>query len=322
MGATGEDGRSGGAVLRGLRWGLALVVVILLLVGCGVGDGEADREGVADHDAVEEFAPEAPGQERTPPGTGAEDRDVVTTASAVVEVRDVGAAVADVVEQVEAYGGYVEARRESAEDDGRLSLARLTLRVPAEHLSELLDDLDDVGSIHDLSQRAQDVTGTARDLDARIEALETSVERLLEIMDQAAGSEELLAAETALSERQAELESLSSQRGVLTDQVEMSMLELELLDGRVASVRADGFFGGLQSGWNGLLRAADGVLVLVGVLLPWVPALVVAGFGGVWLARRAGRRRGLRRSVRAQGLGVAPQEEAGEGHAEESPQDR
>ncbi|MGQ7786681.1 DUF4349 domain-containing protein [Nesterenkonia sp. PF2B19] len=318
MRATGRARGAGGAVLRGLQAVAALVVAVLLLTGCGAGDGEADGaeggEWAVDHEAAEDFAPEAPGQERTRPDADAEDREVVTTASAEVEVRDVAEAVTSVVEQVEGYGGHVEARRESTDDDGRLSLATLTLRVPAEDLAELLDDLEGLGDVHDLSQRAQDVTGTARDLDARIEALEISVDRLLEIMEQAETSEELLAAETTLSDRQTELESLVSQRDALADQVEMSTLRLELIDGRVAAVRADGFVGGLQSGWNGLLRTADGVLVVAGVLVPWIPVLVVAGVGVGWLVRRDRRRRELRRQAWA-GVAVPQAEVAASGTA-------
>ena len=50
------------------------------------------------------------------------------------------------------------------------------------------------------------------DLDARIKALQTSVDRMTQLLAQATRIEDLLAIETQLSQRQAELDSLKAQR--------------------------------------------------------------------------------------------------------------
>jgi hypothetical protein len=135
-----------------------------------------------------------------------------------------------------------------------------------------------------------DVTSTAIDLDARISALQTSVTRLQTLMDGAATTEALLAAEAALSERQEELESLQSQRSLLADQVELSTLRVHLRPFGVAPAGGpDGFLDGLSTGWRSLVTAVGAVVVVLGVLLPWlaVAALVaVAVLVPVRLARR------------------------------------
>ena len=102
------------------------------------------------------------------------------------------------------------------------------VRVPADELTGLLADLEDLGDVASVSVSRSDVTTTAVDLDARISALQTSVARLQALMDGAATTEALLAAEEALTERQEELESLQSQRALLADQVELSTLSVHL----------------------------------------------------------------------------------------------
>ena len=136
-----------------------------------------------------------------------------------------------------------------------------------------------------------DVTKTAVDLDARISALQTSAARLQALMDGATDTAALLAAEKALSERQEKLESLQSQRALLADQVELSTLSVHLEPFGVAPAGGpDGFLDGLATGWRALVTAAGAVVVVLGVLLPW---LAVAGVltGGVLVPLRLRRRR-------------------------------
>ena len=147
--------------------------------------------------------------------------------------------------------------------------------MPADALTGVLADLEDLGDVESVSVSRSDVTTTAVDLDARISALQTSVTRLQALMDDAATTEALLAAEKALSERQEQLESLQSQRALLADQVELSTLRVHLQPFGVAPAGGpDGFLDGLGTGWRALVSAAGAAVVALGVLLPW---LAVAG---------------------------------------------
>jgi hypothetical protein len=116
------------------------------------------------------------------------------------------------------------------------------------------------------------------------------VTRLQALMDGAATTEALLAAEKALSERQAELESLQSQRALLADQVELSTLTVYLRPFGVAPPGGpDGFLDGLGTGWRVLVSVLGAAVIALGVLLPWlaVGGLVAAAvLAVVRLARR------------------------------------
>ena len=165
------------------------------------------------------------------------------------------------------------------------------VRVPADELTGVLADLKDLGDVDSVSVSRSDVTSTAVDLDARISALQTSVARLQALMDAAVTTDALLAAEAALSERQEQLESLQSQRTALAGQVELSTLSVHLRTFGVSPAGGpDGFLDGLGTGWRALVSALSWVVVVLGVMLPWVAVIAVVT-GGVLVPVRLARRR-------------------------------
>lgn len=199
--------------MRMFRWVLAVLVLALLAACSGqdAGDGGApmtDERGIggADSGAGGEAANEEAPDGADPAALGDLGRQVITTADLTVSVGNTRQAADDAVRITEEAGGRVDERSEQAAG------AFLVLRVPAPRLTAVLDRLDGLGEHRQLSIRSQDVTRATRDLDARITALETSVDRLLAIMAQAGTSEALIDAEAALSERQADPEALRSER--------------------------------------------------------------------------------------------------------------
>lgn len=273
------------------RWGLALTAAALLaLAGCwgsGAGDDAGDGAG-ADAGMASEVA--ADGADVQMDVSAPTQRQVIITASATLRVGDPAAAADAVASLAEAAGGRVEGREEYAGGEDDPGWATLTLRIPADDLSTALADLDGVGTVVSVSQSEEDVTGTVVDLDARIESLQTSTDRLLEIMADADDTTDLLAVEKQVSERQAELESLQSQRDALGDQVAMATLTVSLETQPVTIVEArGGFLGGLESGWNALVAFVGGLLVALGALLPWAIALGIPAVIVVMLLRRRRR---------------------------------
>jgi hypothetical protein len=269
------------------------VLGLALVVGCsGTGGGDS---GSADEGAAGGVtAPEDLGGPAGAPENTDTDRQVVTTASASLVVEDPADGAQQVSELVESAGGRVDERNEQAAS-GKNGLegafADLVVRVPADALTDLLADLEDVGDVANVSVSRSDVTSTAVDLDARISALQTSVARLQGLMAGATSTEDLLAAERELSDRQAELESLQSQRALLADQVELSTLSVHLEPFGVATPGGpDGFFDGLGTGWRALVATVAAAAVVLGVLLPWagIAAVVTAG---ILVPLRLSRRR-------------------------------
>lgn len=237
---------------------------------------------------------------------GEPDREVIATATATLEVAAGDRASREATDAIAAAavasGGYVEslsiggAAGVRVDETGTTlpypdSGTRITVRVPSDALASTIAELDEIGTVTASQTSSQDVTTEAVDLRARVESAQASVDRLTELMSQAGSLADLLAAESALAERQAELESWQQQLEYLDAQVAMSSLTVSVV---VPSdpVEADpaGFGDGLAAGWNGLVATLNGIVIALGFLLPWLVVAAVVWLL-VWLTLRVVRRR-------------------------------
>lgn len=238
----------------------------------------ADAQGDGD-------AESAPGTERegAPQSTDQTDRVVVTTGSVRVEVDDVPTVVDAVVAFAADEGGRIDEQRQQSGGG-----ATLTVRVPPEAVSRLTSRLDELGTVEDVSISRSDETATAVDLAARIRSLEVSTARLEAIMAEADSSQDLLATEQTLSERQGELESLQAQQAALEGRSELASIEVALsVRQGPQAVDPGGFLGGLQGSWNALLRFVETSLMVAGAAVPWAPFVLALGGWWWWRQRRA-----------------------------------
>ena len=222
---------------------------------------------------------------------------IITTAQLTVTVKAPISAADEAARIVDRAGGTVADRSERAPSASEPGSAQLTLRIPSAKLTTTLEQLKSLGIARDTTINSTDVTSQSQDLDARITALRTSVDRLLSLMSKATTTADLITIESALSERQASLESLESQKRGLDDQVALSTVTLSLISQQDTPAETpDTFWSGLVSGWNGFVAFWAGVLVMVGVLVPWIAAAgLVAGI--VLVSVRWARRRNAGKAV-------------------------
>ena len=159
-------------------------------------------------------------------------------------------AAASLAEQA---GGRVDARTEQAPTDRDGGSAQVTLRIPADRLDSVLDGIKALGTPQTVQLSSTDVTQQAQDLDARVHALQAAITRLTELLGKAASTSDLITIEQAITDRQAELDSLTAQQRTLQDQVAMSTLAVSFTTSPVTPSPTPGtFWDGLLAGWNGL----------------------------------------------------------------------
>jgi hypothetical protein len=251
----------------------ALVLATLALSGCSAASydssgGGNDSVGVAPQ-------PQAVEGERVAEDTATADRQVIVTGWMTVTVDEPLDAASEAARIAESVGGRVDGRQETAPVDGDRGSATLTLRLPADTLNDTLEKLKALGTVQEVSLNSSDVTMVTQDLDARIDALRASIDRLLALMSTATDTESLITLETAISDRQAQLESLEAERRYYSDQVSLSTLTLNLISpADTPASQPLTFLDGIVAGWNAFVAFFAGLLVVLGVLIPWI---VLAG---------------------------------------------
>ncbi|HEY5221452.1 MAG TPA: DUF4349 domain-containing protein [Microbacteriaceae bacterium] len=290
----------------------ALMLGALSLSGC-TGGGSSGSVGTvqggigqvpAQNGTVQKGAPQGANQPDAAKGAASDsnaldpqtqNRSVITTGTMSLTVDKPVSAASDATRVVDAAGGRVDAMTEQPGTPDQRASATLTLRIPSPKLDATLADLKKLGTVNSVTTSSQDVTTQVKDVNARITALQTSVNRLLELMSKATSTADLISIESSLTQRQADLDSLISQQNYLKDQVSLATITLELhAPGTVAAAGPDNFFSGLAAGWNALVVAAGAFLVFLGVVLPWLVLIAVVGgivWGGIRLVGRSRRSR-------------------------------
>lgn len=285
-------------------------LVMTLAVGCSSHDSDGTRSapasatpsiaesktpfaaggaGIAD-------APQAPAPPVGPANDSTVQKDIVTTGTMRMTVASPTEAADTFVDATTAAGGHVESRSEQS-GHGRPTV-ELVLRIPSSKVDGVLEQIGKLGTVDSMQIGHEDVTAQRVDLDARIRALQTSVDRLLDLMSKATSTSALLEAESTLTERQAELDSLKSQRAALGDQIAYSTITVDLAT-EPEVIAPGGFSGAVKDGWDALVKLGGALAATFGFLLSWIPIFALF-VGAVWLLRR----RQLRRHPKAEPVTV------------------
>jgi Domain of unknown function (DUF4349) len=194
-------------------------------------------------------------------------------------------------------GGEVDSDNRTS---GKHATATLLLRVPTDTLTETLTELSRLGHEEARHSSTTDVTEKVADVDARAASARKSIARLQTLFNHARKIENIIAIESELSSREADLESLEAQQRALTRQTSMAAITLSLVTARKAAApppkhekkHRGGFVGGLERGWDGFTAAASWLATVVGTLLPFLVLLLVLALAGRLLWPRLPHRPG------------------------------
>lgn len=291
------------ATLAGL---VALVALVALASGCSSSSSD-DSEGAAGLDASLTDSGGDAGSVAAPEeaadGLVARDADstadeevgpaeqaYISTGTVSLETDDVEATRLDVRKVLDRFRGEI-AEQEAYTGDGDLTSARLVLRVPSDDFDAAMAALEDLATLTSSTSGSENVSTEVVDVDARVRAQRRSVERITALLARADSIEQVVAIESQLASRQAELDALLARQAWLADQTSQSTITvyLELPGNEGPEEDPDGFLGGLEDGWDSFVTGLGAALTVVGFLVPWL--LVVALLGTpVWLLVRRRRR--------------------------------
>jgi hypothetical protein len=301
---------------RSLPLGFGLLVTILLvLAGCSGGDTSdvgtaASERGAAGSDAVDAGATRAedaarpfatrPGgapasQAEDSPATPLQTRAVISTGTVTLRSKDVGQARFDVQKVVDSHRGEISDEQTATDTEGRVDRSRLVIRVPSQFFDDVMNELGEVAELRSAKRTSEDVTTEVIDIGVRVRAQEKSIERIELLLGRAQSLRNIIAIESQLARRQADLDSLKAQQAWLADQTSLSTITvfLERTEKPAATDEKDeaGFAAGLESGWAALARAATVLATGLGAVLPFLVVVLLLGAPAWLLARSLVRRR-------------------------------
>jgi hypothetical protein len=296
----------------------ALALSVLLLSGCS-GGGESPssggESGVATARGGSEQPNSAPGSKSAPdaaagPADGSRSRAPVVgvgpkltkSASLDLQVKDIGTAAARVRSIATGLQAVVLSEQigkgspgdprplpsNGEPSSGFNGFGTLTLSVPADKLDTALDQLAKIeGTVLQRNASSQDVTSQYVDTQSRLKTMSASVERVRALMAQAKDLGQVVALESELSRREADLESLQAQLDALKTSVDRSTLAVSLSAPGSEPVTHKGFLAGLRSGWDGFAASAEELLKVIGAVLPFALFFALLGAPVVlWWRRR------------------------------------
>jgi hypothetical protein len=215
-------------------------------------------------------------------------RAVISTGQLTLHPTSMSRARSEVMRLVTSWGGSVADEQTSSDDRGRLVDSTMTLRVPTSKFSEAMTAFAGLGKVEQQSRKSEDVTTQVIDNDARVRAAERSIQQIETLLSRAKDLSDIIAIESDLARRQADLDSLKSQQAWLDDQTSLSTISVYL--SQTTHPRHDqrhtkGFLTGLDNGWTAMKGATVVLLTVVGAVLPFALVLVLVGVP-LWLVVR------------------------------------
>lgn len=169
-----------------------------------------------------------------------EDRMVIHQANLRVEVNEIEKAQLNVEKQVDQFAGYIVESTVFREGDEQVQCF-MTVRIPENHFQQFLNDIEEASvDVLERHVSGQDVTEQYVDLESRLKSKQAVETRLLEFMEEAEKTEDLLKISSDLATVQEEIEVLVGKMNYLENQTAYSTIELTMTENQINVPEIDG----------------------------------------------------------------------------------
>lgn len=273
---------------------IALLVLACILTGCGAVAMDSMESGAVNNSGsfdgiYEEFAPGDPGS-----GAQLSDQKLITTVEINAETEDLDALMPQLSDHIAQLGGYVEFQNTyygSAYSSYRHRSANMTIRIPADKLSDFLLHVEGASNVISKQQSQDNVTLQYVDTESRVAALKAERDRLMELLEQAGDLSDLLKIEERLTDVLYDLESTTAKLRSLDNQVSYATVNLYIDEVKILTeTQEQTVWQRIGSGFGENLRnIGEDIVDFFIWLVTYSPQLIVIG-GIIWLAVRTVRR--------------------------------
>ena len=255
------------------------------------GGSQAQRD-VADSDDVASPA-EAPDEQPV------DGRALIKTGNVALRSEDVAETRFQIRKILDANGGEVAEDTTEADEEGKIERVRQVLRVPAEAFDQVVEGIKAISNAEliAINTSSEDVTTQVIDTGVRVDLQRRSIERISLLLERAQSIRDIVNIERELARREADLGSLEKRQAFLADQTKLATITVSIErpkpETKVEEKKEkddDGFFAGLNDGWDAFTSATTALLTASGAVLPFAILLLVLFFPLRLLTRRLIRR--------------------------------
>ena len=206
------------------------------------------------------------------------ERKIIQTASLSIEVEDFQSRSDSVIAIGERYNGFISDSHTYVTDTGR-KRGVITIRVPTNTFLVVIEEIERVGTVKSKDTSGKDVTEEYIDLTARLNNFERQERRLLDILDMANTTTDVLEVERELWRVRGEIEWLTGQINYLENRVELATVSVSLYEPEPIT-HSWGIRDALRSAFVGFVSVIRGLIILTGYALPLVILVCIA-----WLVK-------------------------------------
>jgi hypothetical protein len=229
------------------------------------------------------------------------DRKVIYQANLVMKVEEFTIAEEQLLNLIHLGGAYVLQFSDSRNTDE--VGATYVIKVPSNGFSPFLEKLQKIKTLHrEREVQGSDVTEEFVDLNSRLKAKQVVESRLLDFMDKATKSADLVLFSNQLAQVQEEIEQIKGRIRYLDQNVAFSTIQLRLYQSTgIAEIKevnekqtfSERISAALTGSTTVLREFGEGVLVVLAALLPVLVVLAVVGIPTFYIIRK---RKGARKT--------------------------
>ncbi|CAM4005620.1 DUF4349 domain-containing protein [Lederbergia lenta] len=213
------------------------------------------------------------------------DRKIIHQAQLHLNVENIEQSLHSFEKKVNDYGGYIVESNVYRENEDAMN-GMITVRIPEKHFQPFLKDAEgEATKVLERNVTGLDVTEQYVDLESRLKSKRVVEERLLNFMEKAEKTEDLLKISDDLSKVQEEMEVLVGQIKYLENQTSYSTINISMQESRVVVPGIDNknlntwekTKKQLVTSTNFILSAISGLTVLIIGNIPVILLLLIIG---------------------------------------------
>lgn len=230
----------------------------------------------------------------------AAESKIIRTVSFTIRTQQYDAAYAAVERLIAQYGGTTESLSLSGDQaSGTLRRANMTLRIPAEQLDAFVGGANQIAGVSSYSETSEDVSENYYDVQSRLQTQQAKMARLLELMEKAESTSDLIELENAISDTQYLIDSYTGSLNGYDSRVNQSYVYVTIreLSNAEAAEEANVSLGErIANAVKASLETAGDVLqgfaVFMVVALPWMLAAGIVAGTIVAIVRKSKKKKG------------------------------